>query len=494
MTRFVSAWATPALLLAVPAALVAEGRDGLWLALLFVVAPLFASVAAASRRPAALDPGRRALPLVAMFLVVCLVIWANLSLAGDIAAWMSLPRWGGVVPAVAATGILLWPPAARFWPWLVPAGLVALLLPVAIMVHASGSDPITTWSRVASQPAFRFSADSPWVTQGRPVGLHHASRAFSFEEEHRVTPVDPGPLRVEVGDRGRLQIQEWTLAAGQSVTLRPGDRLQVQSPARLKFEADKRVPGAPLSGISWADSSRSPRLLMVIRLLGLGLTLVGGAVGLVGLAPATGTSRASVGLHGLVLLAFLAWAECWAVYAARWAPEFFLGGVTAAALLELPALILRGNPWGSRLVGVSLVGLFALFLAASVALREQLAATEGEAGRTLESDLGLWGGVFAVTALAALWPVEPWSLVLSSLGLGASTLAPLSLIGSPASRPAAVTWAVGLGLALFFGLTAVARLGLPAGAVGQAILAYPALVAAPVSAAILRVARRPAHP
>jgi hypothetical protein len=486
---------TPALLLAVPTALIAEGRDGLWVGLLFVVAPLVASLASGSRRATGRGAGGQTLPLVAILLVVGLVVWANLSLAGDVATWMGVPRWRGILPvAGAALALIVWPRTARHWPWFVPAGLVTLLLPVAIIVQASHADPVQTWSQVASLPAFRFSADSPWVTEGRAVGSRRRAFALLFEEEHRVTPMDPGPLRIEVSDLGRRQIQEWTLVPGQSVTLRPGDRLQVDGSPRFRFEADKRVPGAPVSGIAWADAFRSSRPVTLIRILGLGLTLVAGAVGLVGFAAPVAPARTSVALSGLVFLAALGWAEAWAIYAVRWAPEFFLPTGTAATLLELPALVLRGNPWGSRLVGLSLLGLLALFLAASVALKEELAVAEGLMRAALGSDRGLWGGMLVVAALAALWPVEPWSLILGALGLGASTLAPLVFFGSPAGRPGSAAWAVGLGLTLFLALTAVGGLGVPSGAVAQALLAYPALVAAPVAAGILRVARRPARP
>ena len=84
--RFVSAWATPVLLLAVPTALIAGGRDGLWLGLLFVVAPLFASLVAA-REPAAAG-GPQTFPPIVRLLVVGPIAWANLSLAGDVATWM----------------------------------------------------------------------------------------------------------------------------------------------------------------------------------------------------------------------------------------------------------------------------------------------------------------------------------------------------------------------------------------------------------------------
>lgn len=483
-----SVWLSPALLLAVPAALIAEGRDGLWVALLFVVAPLFALIAA-SPRPAAPRGGDLVLPVVVILLVVGLLIVANLSLAGEVATWRGLPRWSGVVPAaVVALALVRRPSVTRYWGLLVPVGLIALYLPMIAIILRSHSDPIQTWSRVASLPAFRFSPDSQWVTEGRRAGARRGPLTLLFEEEHRVTPLDPGPFRIEVSDLGRRQVQEWTLAPGQSVALRPGDRLQVDGTTRFKFEAGKRVPGAPLSGIAWADASRSPRRVMLIRLLGLGLTFLGGALAFVGLPGPIRASRLSIGLSGLVFLLGLGWAECWAVYAVRWAPEFFLGGTMAAGLLDLPALALRG-PWGSSLVWVGLTGVVALFLAASVALREHLAAAEWETAAWLATDRGLWTGIFAVAALAAFWPLDPWFLVVSALGLGASTLGPLVLVGTPADRPAIATWALGCGLVLFLAVTAAGRLGIPAGVVSREVAAYPALVAAPVVAFILWVAR-----
>lgn len=493
--RLVSAWVTPVLLLAVPTSLLGGGREGLWVALLFVVAPLFAILVAAGPLGPASEAAESIFPLVAMLLVVGLMVWANLSLAGDIAAWMGLSRWRGILPVAAATlGLMLWPKASRAWPWLVPVGLLALLLPLSLVLGGSDPSPISTWNQVASQPAFRFPADSPWVTEGRAVDPRGGSLVLVFEEEHRLTPLDPGSLRVEVVDRGQLQVQEWKLAPGQSVTLRPSDRLQVDTPRRLKFEAGKRIPGAPISGIAWADSPLWDRPLALVRLVGLGVTLLGGAVALVGIAGSTPMTRSTAGLAGVVLVILAAWGQCWAIYAARWAPEFFLGGVTAATLLELPVLVLRGTPWGPRLADVTLVGLFVAFLAGSLALREQVAASDRGVGEALRSDLGLWSGLVALAALASLGPAEPWSLMLTALGLGASTRAPLILVGAPRGRPRATGWAVGLGLALFLGLTAAGRLAVSESAAAQAILANPALVAAPFTACFLWVARRVLRP
>ena len=143
--RFVSAWATPALLLAVPTALIAGGRDGLWLGLLFVVAPLFAALAAPE--PAAAG-SQQSLPPAVLLLVVGVIVWANLGLAGDVATWTGWPRWTGIVPAaIAAAGLSVTvvipagtdPPVSPWitntrtwsvWEWITDAAQEVLYVPI----------------------------------------------------------------------------------------------------------------------------------------------------------------------------------------------------------------------------------------------------------------------------------------------------------------------------------------------------------------------------
>ena len=55
-----------------------------------------------------------------------------------------------------------------------------------------------------------------------------------------------------------------------------GDRIQLNSTARLRFESDKRVPGVPTSGMSWA----SGRALDWPRSVGLVVTVLFGALAL----------------------------------------------------------------------------------------------------------------------------------------------------------------------------------------------------------------------
>jgi hypothetical protein len=219
----------------------------------------------------------------------------------------------------------------------------------------------------------------------------------------------------------------------------------------------------------------------LLKFLGLGITLVGGAVALGTFGPSRPLTRGAVFLLGLFLLVAVAWGECWALYAAAYTPEVFLGGVTGEELLELPAVALRGSLWGRWLVGLVIAGLLAGFLASAAALRQALAQVGGE----ILQDLGLWGGLAAVAGLASLWPLDPWTLVLLAFGLGASTLAPLGAVGFPIGRRAA-TLALAVGLVLFVGLALAGRLT----AYGSVILAYPALLAAPVASGILWLARR----
>jgi hypothetical protein len=478
----------PALVLTVAAGLFEGGRQGLWLALLFAAAPL-AAFLLVSRGGAGASAG--ALPLAAMLLVVALMLAANLSLAGNVSAWMGLPRWTGVLAGAGASlGALLWSRASRSWPWLFPLGVAGLLLPLGVMVHASGSPPPAVWRQITSEGAFRFRSDSPWVTEGRAVVPRRGPPTLRFEEEHRVTAVDPGPIRLEIADRDRIQIQERTLSSGQAVTLRPGDRLHLDPGRRLQFEAGKRIPGTPASGIAWADPPSGSLRLALGDYLGLAVTLLGGAVSFAGFGHPAPGGRFAAGVWGLVLLALLGWAECWAIYAVRWAPELFMGGVDAPALLELPAVMLRGDPWGLRLAVVTVLGLFLAFLAGCLALREGLGATAPERGPVLASEPGLWAALIVVTALGSLWLVEPLVLTLIAFGAGASALSPLALLPPPPGRPSHASWVVGVGLFLFLAAAAVGWVGPADSAVVRAIGAYPALAAAPVTASALWVARR----
>jgi hypothetical protein len=277
---------------------------------------------------------------------------------------------------------------------------------------------------------------------------------------------------------------DWDLQAGQSVTLRPGDELTWPPGARLRFEAGKAVPGAPPSGISWADGRGADSS----RRWGLFLTLAGGALALIGFGATGRAGRGEMAAVGAVLLAVFFWGLGWAVYCALGAPDIFLGGIALERLVRPPSL-----PAASGLFALLLMPAAGLasFFASSVSLRERIGSLDVTGGGEIGHDLGLWSAIIGSAALASFWPTEPWVLVQISLGIAASTLAPAVLLPLPAARARWGTWAglVGLGI---FGALALAGQWTGGGSPGWAglPLAYPAVAAAPVAAAVMWTARR----
>jgi len=512
-------WLSPVLLLSIPTELLTAGRAGLWLLLLVFVAPLLALLLSPFPAPPARNRLAGTLEAALRLLMVGAILWANLTLAGDVAFWMGGSRWSGVL--VAGGGAVLLAALGEDERRRRLLGVLALLgLAVPLLVVALATDPVPprVWSRVASQAAFRFPPDSPWVSEGRSVSGRRGAETLLFEEEHRLTPLTEGRMRVSTSDGRSVRDEELAVTPGRPVTVRPGDRLHLDGGTRFRFEAEKRIPGAPVSGIAWADAPSRPRWPALLRVLGVGVTLVGGAAALS--VPGGARSRSGTALLGLFLLAVVVWSECWALYGAAYAPELFLGGVTPEKLPELPALVLRGEPSGHWLTWVALAGLLAGLLATAAALRQALTRTEPaasarargpammeagvapargpammEAGvaparapamitEEIARDWRLWGGLVALAGVASLWSHDAWMLLSLALGLGASTLAPLAVMGG---RPRASAGALAVGSTLFVGLAALGRL---ASAQANVVLSFPALIAAPAAWGILWLARR----
>src|SRR5256886_15870586 len=126
---------------------------------------------------------------------------------------------------------------------------------------------------------FFFNDTAP--TEIYPLPLHDP---LQISEPHRVTALNPGVYRVveEVveGDAPRSVTREWRLAAGEALTLRPGDRLILEAGTRVRFEGSKRVPGSAASGVAWAEPPERRSLGTAAHALGAVLTLVGGALAL----------------------------------------------------------------------------------------------------------------------------------------------------------------------------------------------------------------------
>ena len=486
VARILAVWLTPTVVLAVPAALAARGPDGLWLGLVVTLAPLIA-LAWGTDRPVPGDRSRddeTLFPVVTLLITVGVLLWANIALAGDVAAWLGARRWQGIVITAGAGWLLTaWRPLRRTAPVLLAMALIVAVVVLLQLAWALALGPIAAWDRVATQPAFRFPPSSPWVVGGRDLGVLREGAPLAFDEVHRLTAPAGGILRARTLDGARRADIEWTLAPGQTVTLRAGDEISRGSTLRLRFEADKRVPGSPASGMLWAESR--PRRWL--ERVGLAVTLLAGAAALLRAGLTVHLPRDGLGFAaGGLLLAFV-WAQAWAVYALIQAPDLFLGGITLERLLELPAPALFAEPWRRTLQALLLAAGLAAFLASSLALRERLGALDSTGGGEIGHDPGLWAGLFSGAALASLWPVDPWALSLLALGGAGSALGPAALWPPRHARTAATAGVIGL--IVFAGLAVVQLRGAGGGPLGAAT-AYPALVAAPVGACVLWLARR----
>jgi hypothetical protein len=161
-----------------------------------------------------------------------------------------------------------------------------------------------------------------------------------------------------------------------------------------------------------------------------------------------------------------------------------MGGVTGAEVYALPASVPGGRATGRLLTWLALGGLAVGGVAAALAgLRGLPAARPGAAGRRLALVLVASAGL-----LAWLTPVGAWTLLVATLGLAASALAPTAVLacwGERATARGAVGGAgAGLAVVLLAAVGGAASLGGLAEGWGGAVAAAPAAVAAPVHALV----------
>jgi hypothetical protein len=173
-------WFTPAVWLAIPAMIVERGPEGLWVGLAFLVLPLVALGIGPSRSDAS---GPDAVfPVAVLLFSVGMLFWANMSLAGDVTAWLGWPRWYGIAgAAVGGWFLTAWPGARRLTPALLLVAALAVSLPLVDLTRASGMGPIQAWARVASQTAFRFPSTSAWVIDGRELSTTYGRAPIRFD-------------------------------------------------------------------------------------------------------------------------------------------------------------------------------------------------------------------------------------------------------------------------------------------------------------------------
>jgi hypothetical protein len=464
-----AAWITPALL-TVLASRVASGHvEAPLLVLLTVAAPLVALL-----RPP-LTAARNPVTRVVILIVVGLVVWANVSAFADVAALLGGARWHGAVLAAALTLLVtVWPAAdrGRAAVLMLIVGVACVLAVAAAAAVAAGRTPWSAWNDVASRPALVFSERGAVARITRDTTLQ-------FSEAHHVVALRGGAFRVAEQEGARTLLREWLVRDNDVLTLRPGDRLSLPAGARVRFEVGKRVPGGPASGAQWADAPARGAARTLPALLGLAITLLGGAAALV--PPWT---RGVRGLAAIVPLVCGWAAVCCGIYAVAIAPELVLADAPAAALIAAARTVPHaGAAAGFTIVGCA--GLLALLIAAAQSLRARVVEVAGA------SAPAMWTAVFVLAAAGSIWPIDAWIVLSTALGLAACAwAAPFLAAGDEEEEggwsPAALGSIAGV---LAFGVLAALAARLPdwAGGVGD----YPALMAAPVAWAVAVRARRP---
>src|SRR6266850_1439081 len=315
----VAAWASPVVLAVVAASVFTGAAEAPAAILAIIVAPLIALLVPATRETIGENP----IAPVATGLSIGLILWANLSLLGDVASALGYPGRASslLAAALALVAVRLRVDFGGGGKGLVLlyAGILAFVVPVAVVVPTVAVAPWSAWRDVASRPALTFGERQAWVTEGRTLVM---PVALDFTEAHRVTALAPATFRVFELDR----LREWQLRAGDSLSLRPGDRLVLEAGALALFRSRRATAGEGLP-------------------TGAGLMLA------------------------LVLVA-----ACLGVYGAYAAPGLSIGVPALAAVFGLPAAVIPGAA-GRTLALVGAGGLLVLFLATATALSDILDAT-----------------------------------------------------------------------------------------------------------------------
>jgi hypothetical protein len=443
-------------------------------ALLVVLAPLLALLAAGRSADAA---GASVVTRVAGLLAAGMVQVANVMLMSGVAALSGIPfRQSLIVIGVWACSILVWRRAPAVWSCALVLGMAGLAVTLVAMGAGLPGPPWTAWAQLASRPTLAFSPGAAWVTEGRTV---QRSTTLTFNDTHQVTALSGGVFRVEA--------QERRLSPGDVLALRPGDRLTIPPDVRVRFEAGKRIPGGPMSGVVWAEPPRRPSWPALVEALGLAVTLAGGAVTLLGGGSHASRLTAAIAAPAL-LIAFVLMASSWGVYAVWFAGDLGLGASSLAPLVEAGRLSLGdGGPTPLLLLGA--LGLTLLFLASTAGLANRMrtlaevwgAREAGPAVRLLPDVL--WLGMLVIGVALSQYALESGTLLRLGWGLGASAWAGPRLAGARGAVGAGTL----TGGAIFAALSIADALALPEAAfLGH----YPALLAAPAAAVVATVGRR----
>jgi hypothetical protein len=444
------------------------------------LAPLVALLGAG--RPADRMPRARGAADAALMVALVLVLAANLLVVADVGRTVGLEgRWAVALGPAMALAVIVTRVVDPLWRCAMPLGVGFVLVPLVVVGLTRGA-PWTAWADLAVRPALTFTEHSPWVTEARSVS---EPTLLSFDEVHRVVAGAPSTLRVLERDGERPVARDWRLAAGEALTLRPGDELTLEAGIPLRFEPGRRIPGAPASGTAWADGASPPAPVAVV---GIALTLVGGALALVPAAarPVTGTpAMISAGLLG----AFVLGASLWGVYGIALVPEVTLTPRGVVSLSELGTLV--GIPIALVTLPVLVAaGLVTLLVSAVVAWRARVTEVVGglavALGRPLPSRVAVTAGAAALALAAsalATYGGDPWELFVAGLGVAAAcSAAPRLARTGPAGEAAGAI----VGAIVF---VAILVAGDQLGPAYSSIERYPALAAAPIAWLVARVTR-----
>src|SRR5206468_4194640 len=110
---------------------------------------------------------------VATGLSIGLILWANLSLLGDVAGALGYPRRTSslLAAALALVAVRLRADFVAGGKGLVLlyAGVLGFVVPVAFVAPTVAVAPWNAWRDVASRPALTFGERHAWVTEGRTL-------------------------------------------------------------------------------------------------------------------------------------------------------------------------------------------------------------------------------------------------------------------------------------------------------------------------------------
>jgi len=464
--RSVALWATPALFVPVATQIFTATPAAPLVALAAMLAPIMARLVRAR------DARSLPRPLGAGLLtgVVALVAWANFLVVADAARGLGGERWHGLALAAPIALALAWRGDTE---WRLPVLFASVgLLAIAVVAVAVGTTvtPWRAWSRLASRPVVAFAESSAWVRQGRTLST---PTSVTLTEAQRMTATNTAIWRVVAGDGGGPAEFERRLAPGDSLALRSGDQVLLPAGAGVRFESGRRVPGAPLSGVEWADATAHSALGGLLAAAGAVFTLVGGGVALLASpASARTPARSRVLLSASVLVIILI-AVCWGVYAADVGADLALGGPAAAAFVRLPSVAISGA-WGGALAVATAVAIIGLLMTAVTTLADR-AAGAWTGGAATHHARALRAGVVIVAAVLALVPATAWNVLMLGLALAAAGLGPTLVDAPPPVRL----------IASVTGSLAVVSLALAdswLAPTAPVLSVYPALLAVPLAA------------